>query len=91
MVYLAVFGSAVAFGCYLSLMKNIGADKAAYATVLFPLVALSISTVFEGYEWSFISVCGVLLTLIGNVIVMFNKERMKDWRKNRTTQTVRGE
>ncbi len=91
MVYLAVFGSAVAFGCYLSLMKNIGADKAAYATVLFPLVALSISTVFEGYEWSFISVCGVLLTLIGNVIVMFNKERVRGWPKKHTTQTVRGE
>jgi len=83
MIYLAVFGSAIAFGCYLTLMKNIGADKAAYATVLFPLVALAISTVFEGYVWTSISMIGVALTLCGNVIAMANRERMLHWRRGR--------
>ncbi len=71
MLYLACFGSAVAFGCYLTLMNNIGADKAAYSTVLFPLVALTISTFLEGYVWTTVSLCGVMLALIGNVIAMY--------------------
>lgn len=44
MVYLAIFGSVIAFTAYLTLVGRIGASKAAYATVLFPLVALSLST-----------------------------------------------
>lgn len=70
MLYLSIFGSAIAFGCYLTLMKNIGADKAAYATVLFPIVALIISTLFEGYVWTPLSICGVIISVIGNVIAM---------------------
>ncbi len=70
LVYLAVLGSAVAFGCYLTLMRSIGADKAAYATVLFPVVALGVSTVFEGYVWTPQSIAGMVLILIGNVVAM---------------------
>ena len=57
LLYLALFGSIVAFGCYLSLVGSIGADRAAYATLLFPLVALVISTIWEDYQWS-VLVCG---------------------------------
>lgn len=88
MIYLSVFGSAVAFGCYLTLMKNIGADKAAYATVLFPLVALAISTLFEGYVWTPLSLLGVTLTLLGNIIAMANRERMLHWRRGRKVKQV---
>ncbi len=48
--YLAVFGSAIAFGCYLALIRHIGSARAAYTSVLYPLVALGISTVVEGYQ-----------------------------------------
>ncbi|MDP1217177.1 EamA family transporter, partial [Klebsiella pneumoniae] len=51
LLYLALFGSVVAFGAYFTLVGRIGASKAAYSTLLFPLVALSISTVYEGYVW----------------------------------------
>ena len=71
--YLALFGSVIAFGCYLSLVGTIGADRAAYATLLFPLVALLISTVWEGYEWTVSAGVGVLLILIGN-LWMLNKK-----------------
>ncbi len=70
LVYLAVLGSAVAFGCYLTLMRSIGADKAAYATVMFPVVALGVSTVFEGYVWTPQSIAGMVLILAGNVVAM---------------------
>jgi len=46
-----LFGTIIAFGCYLKLIGKIGADRAAYATMLFPVVALGISTVYEGYQW----------------------------------------
>lgn len=44
LLYLAVFGSVIAFGAYFTLVGRIGAGKAAYSTLLFPLVALTIST-----------------------------------------------
>jgi drug/metabolite transporter (DMT)-like permease len=50
LAYLSVFGSVIAFGCYLTLIGRIGADRAAYATLLFPIIALGLSTLFEGYH-----------------------------------------
>jgi len=74
MVFLTVFGTIIAFGAYLSLVGQIGADKAAYAMVLFPLVALAISTVFEGFVWTPVALFGVALILIGNAVVIGRKQ-----------------
>ncbi len=68
--YLAVFGSVVAFGCYLLLLGRIGVARAAYATVLFPIIALGISTLFEDFHWTAPALIGVGLILFGNVIVL---------------------
>lgn len=73
LVYLAVFGSIIAFGCYLALVGNIGADKAAYATLLFPVVALVISTIWEGYQWTPSATLGILLILGGNVLMTLRR------------------
>jgi len=73
LIYLSVFGSIVAFGCYLTLVGRIGADRAAYAGMLFPLVALGISTLFEGYRWYATSLAGMLLVLLGNVWVLHRR------------------
>ncbi len=70
LIYLAVFGSVVAFGCYLTLIGRIGADRAAYATLLFPLIALGISTMWEGYVWTFPAAAGFAMILAGNILVM---------------------
>lgn len=70
LAYLAIFGSVIAFGCYLTLLGNIGPEKAVYSIVLFPLVALSLSTVFEGYHWPVEAVVGVPLVLWGNILVL---------------------
>jgi len=70
LIYLAVFGSILAFGCYLTLIGRIGADKAAYAAVLFPVIALGISTLFEDYQWTPRAICGFALVLLGNYIVL---------------------
>ena len=70
LLYLSIFGSIIAFGCYLSLVGRIGVDRAAYVTLLFPLVALALSTVFEGYHWSGMALIGVVLILLGNLLVL---------------------
>ena len=68
LLYLALFGSVIAFGCYLTLVGKIGADRASYATLLFPIIALIISTLFEGYRWSTPAVAGVAVILAGNAL-----------------------
>ncbi len=71
LTYLSLFGSAVAFGCYLALIRRIGAAKSAYSAVVFPIVALGISTLFEGYQWTVAAVLGIILTLIGNWLILY--------------------
>ncbi len=70
LLYLAVFASVIAFWCYLTLVGEIGPDRAAYATLLFPLVALGLSTVFEDYIWTLPAILGVGLTLGGNLLIL---------------------
>jgi drug/metabolite transporter (DMT)-like permease len=69
LLYLAVFGSVVAFTTYLELVARVGSSRAAYATVLFPIVALGLSTLFEGYRWTLPGFAGLALCLAGNVVI----------------------
>ena len=62
--------SVIGFGCFLTLVQRIGADKAAYSSVLFPVVALAVSTVYEGYRWRPLAGLGVALVLLGNVLAL---------------------
>ncbi|MBT3203211.1 MAG: EamA family transporter [Gammaproteobacteria bacterium] len=77
LLYLALFGSVLAFGSYLTLLGRIGPEKAAYTMVLFPLVALGISTIFENYQWTLSSILGVSLVLLGNIIIILPKGFMR--------------
>lgn len=70
LVYLTVFGSGIAFALYFTVVARIGAEKASYATVLFPLVALAVSTVLEDYHWPALALIGVPVALIGNAMVL---------------------
>ena len=72
LAYLAVIGSVIGFTTYLMLVARIGSAKAGYATVLFPIIALSASTLLEGYQWTPPAVIGVALACLGN-IVMFSR------------------
>ena len=70
LLYLTVFGSIVAFGSYLTLLGRIGAHKSGYAMVMFPVVALVMSVLFEGLELSTPIVAGMILVLAGNVFIL---------------------
>jgi len=75
LAYLAVFGSIIAFGAYLTLLGRIGAHKAGYAVVMFPVVALMLSVLFEGLQITFNIVAGVVLVTAGNIIIL-RRERV---------------
>ena len=77
LLYLAIFGSVIGFTAYFYLVGRIGAGKAAYSTLLFPLVALVISTIWEGYHWQLNAVIGVILILCGNAIFFIKVPRFR--------------
>ncbi|XOV79978.1 MAG: DMT family transporter [Aestuariibacter sp.] len=81
LLYLAVFGSVIAFGCYLSLLTRIGAQKTSYATILFPAVAVVISTFVEGFEWNGYVYTGMLLIVLGNITILYPAKVQKNLRE----------
>ncbi|MGY5956998.1 DMT family transporter [Kosakonia sp. BK9b] len=83
LVYLALFGSVIGFGAYFTLVGRIGASKAAYSTLLFPLVALTISTFYEGYVWHAQAIAGLLLILTGNLVMFARPETWLSGRRSR--------
>ena len=70
LVWLALVSSVMTFAAYLSLIGRIGPSRAGYATVIFPVFALLISTVFESYTWSSLAFIGLGLVIGGNVIML---------------------
>ncbi len=69
LLYLAIPGSVIGFTAYLTLVGRMGPERAAYCTVLFPVVALNISVFVEGYQWTAPALLGLLLVMAGNVLV----------------------
>ncbi|MGE5393599.1 MAG: DMT family transporter [Candidatus Saccharibacteria bacterium] len=70
LLYLSLFGSIVAFTLYLKLVGDIGPDRAGYTTLVAPVIALMISSVFENYQWGIVAAIGVLLLFAGNILAM---------------------
>ena len=71
LAYLALAGSVVTFGAFYALVHRIGPARAGYIGVLTPVVALFVSSVFEGFAWTDETVAGVALAIAGNVIAMW--------------------
>jgi drug/metabolite transporter (DMT)-like permease len=70
LLWLAIPGSVIAFWMYLALLGRIGPDRAAYTTVLSPVLALLVSTLVEDYRWSALALVGLALVAAGNVLVL---------------------
>lgn len=75
LLYLSLAGTSLAFGLYLVLMKRIGPSRAAYTSVLFPVVALAVSTAFEGYRWSLPAFIGLAVLVAGNALALGGRAR----------------
>jgi drug/metabolite transporter (DMT)-like permease len=74
LAYLTVFGSIVAFGAYLTLLGRIGAHRAGYAMVTFPVIALILSMLFEDLKLDTTIAVGTVLVLAGNIFVLRAKK-----------------
>jgi len=70
LMWLAIVSSVMTFAAYLSLIGRIGASRTGYATVVFPVFALLISTVFESYIWSPMAFLGLVLVICGNIVML---------------------
>lgn len=75
LLYLVIPGSVIGFTAYLTLVGRMGPERAAYCTVLFPVVALNVSAFVEGYQWTAPALMGLALVMVGNVLV-FRKPRV---------------
>jgi drug/metabolite transporter (DMT)-like permease len=69
LLYLVIPGSVIGFTAYLTLVGRMGPERAAYCTVLFPVVALNVSAFAEGYQWTAPALMGLVLVMAGNVLV----------------------
>jgi len=68
--YLAVFGSVVTFPLYYTLIRQLGAGRAAYNGVVLVVIAMLFSTALEGYRWSLLAGAGALLAMAGLVVAL---------------------
>jgi len=69
-LYLGVFASALAFPLYFGVLRAIGPAKAAYSSVIVPVIAMMLSTLFEGYRWSGLAIGGAALAATGLIVAL---------------------
>lgn len=70
LLYLSVIASALAFWLYYRIIRSVGPARAAYSSVLIPIIAMAISTVAEGYRWSALALAGGFLGIAGLVVAL---------------------
>lgn len=73
LLYLSIFGTVIAFATYYVLLSNMGPEKASYVIVLFPVVAVALSSIFEAFTWTGNTFIGFALVLMGNAIILTPK------------------
>jgi drug/metabolite transporter (DMT)-like permease len=80
LLYLALAGSVITFPLYFRLIQRIGAGPAAYTSLLIPILAMGLSTLFEGYRWTPLAAGGVLLASGGMLIALRARMRRQTLR-----------
>jgi drug/metabolite transporter (DMT)-like permease len=76
LIYLALAASALAFSLYFPVVRKIGPARAAYSSVLVPIIAMALSTLFEGYRWSGLAGAGAALALGGMLVALGGRPRV---------------
>ena len=74
-IYLALAASVLCFSLYFPVVRQIGPGKAAYSSVIVPIIAMALSTGFEGYRWTLLSAVGAALALGGLVLALVGRRR----------------
>ncbi|QRG06222.1 DMT family transporter [Xanthobacter dioxanivorans] len=78
LVYLVLAQTLTGFAIYLLLIRRIGANRAGYGAVLFPLVALALSTWYEAFHWTLTAAAGIALVLAGTLLVLMPERTRPD-------------
>jgi drug/metabolite transporter (DMT)-like permease len=68
--YLGLFASALAFTFYFAILREVGPGRAAYSSLLVPIIAMAFSTAFEDYHWSTLAVAGGVLAIAGLFVAL---------------------
>jgi len=79
LLYLAVFGTVIGFAAYLTLIARIGADQAAYTSILTPVIALILSGLFEQFQWQWWTWVGIILCGLGNYLALHWKPKWNSY------------
>ena len=78
-IYLTFFGTIISFGAYLKLLELVGPSKAAFTSVVSPVIAIAVSMLYEKLPMTLLLTCGVILCLSGNFIALiFNQKKYAD-------------
>lgn len=72
--YLGLVGSVLTFPLYLMLLREWGPGRAGYNGVAIPVVAMAMSTLFEGYQWSMLAAGGAVLAMAGMLIALSGRK-----------------
>lgn len=70
LLYLAVFGSVIAFGLYFTIARVIGYTMASYISALTPPIAILVSVVFENARFGWTALLGLAIVLSGQVLLI---------------------
>ncbi len=77
LMYLSIFGSIFAFTAYLNLLGKIGPDRSGYISLVMPVIALLLSTIFENYQWTIYGFLGLLMIIAGIFLALQRKTWVK--------------
>ena len=72
-LHLSVNGSVVAFLMYYGLARRRGYATASYVSALAPILAMLMSSLFEGKTWGLMALGGIVLALTGQVLLLRTK------------------
>ena len=75
LLYLALAASVLCFSLYFPVVRKIGPGKAAYSSVMVPIIAMALSTAFEGYRWSLLAAAGAVLAIGGMLLALAKRRR----------------
>ena len=76
-LYLVIFGTVLSFGAYIKMIETLGPSKAAFTSVVSPVVAVCISITFENFQVTWLLFAGIIFCLLGNVVALSPKNLLK--------------
>lgn len=80
--YLTIFGTVISFIAYTKLLQIVGPSKAAFTSVVSPVIALVVSTLYEKMQWSALLTVGIVLCLLGNCVALISNSRKWNSKKS---------